>query len=168
MLLLYPCLYAKLLYTKKKKKKNFQTKMRMEQLRNELFKWLQGDAETSVYCAQTSFTFAVRRFNVPLAPPAKRKSTPIRGACPKRSSALLSAIDVRRQQSKRKGQSHKWLKPCVKKLTVTLSQTWSSVCTVPATIQHPFVYVPRVSSNQLFMFCINDNVFLWTLYLMYS
>ena len=24
----------------------------MEQLSNELFKWLQGDAETSVYCAK--------------------------------------------------------------------------------------------------------------------
>ena len=140
---------------------NFQTRMRMDQLRNELFKWLQGDAETSVYCAKKAKPASPLLFGGSMCPwlhLLKRKLTPICGACPPKSSAPLSASNVRRQQSERKDQSHKWRKLCVKKPRVTLPQTRQSGHHNLNVSTHLFTSL-CVGSNQSFMFCINNNVF---------
>ena len=153
---------------------NFLTRMRMEQLSNEPFKWLQGDAEilSTMRKGKTSFTFAVRWFNAPLALPAKRKYTPIRGStCPKRSSAPLSMFEGSRVKGKTtdyfaiNGEDH-----------VSRNSRWyyhkpespSALFRLPyfECLNHLFMSL-RVSSSQIFMFCINNSVFLSTLFLMY-
>ena len=73
----------------------------MEQLSNELFKWLQGDTETSVYCVKKAKQDSPSLSGAPLAPPAKRKFTPIRGsAWPKRNSAPLTTFKGSRAKGK--------------------------------------------------------------------
>ena len=132
-----------------------QTRMKMEHLRlsNELFRRLQ----------------AGRRRNCCLLPAKKAKQLwlnaplePIRAsACP--NKLRPSVPEETFEGSRAKGETtdysvklwHMWQRPCVKKRSVTLSQTWQlnqSVCTVPiviwmsATMMDLFTFV-RLSSN---------------------
>ena len=115
---------------------------------------------------KTSSTFAVRRLDAPLAPPAERKFTPIRGSWPKRSSAPLSAFEG---SSERK--DHRLFaingedlvsrnSRGITNLTVHLHCSGHHNLNVSI---HLFTSL-RVSSNQLFMFCINNNAFSSTLF----
>ena len=67
----------------------FHTRMRMEQLSNELFKWLRCQ-NFCLLCEKGKTSFTCLALDAPLAPPAKLKFTPIcASACPKRTSAPL-------------------------------------------------------------------------------
>jgi len=102
-----------------------QTRMKMEHLSNEIFRWLQAGRHRN-FCRKWRNSCGSVRPWFHLNPS---------------NIVLKETFKASRAKGKTTGYSvklwHMWRRPCVKKLRVTLSQTWQLnqfICTVPTMI----------------------------------